>query len=116
MNSLSILLAASSLLVLVLGFFAWQLTSSRPMLGSVIFGSSGFLLAAYYAISHRNTQMIFIIPFFITMIFGGRAVAIFTRSLRGEKELRLPSTLLLGATTVSVAASVAAYLSIAKGF
>ena len=112
-NPLAILLLSSSLLVLVLGFFAWRLTSSRPMLGSVVFGSFGFLLAAYYAVSHRNSQMIFIIPFFVTMIFGGRALAIFTRSLRGERELRLPSTLLIGTTTVSVAASVAAYLSIA---
>ena len=112
MNTLSTILAISSLLVLVLGFYAWQLTSSRPMLGTVMFGTFGFMLAAYYAVSHRNTQMVFIISFFITMIFGGRAIAIFTRSLRGERELRLPSTLLIGATAVSVAASVAAYLSV----
>jgi hypothetical protein len=113
MNSLSILLSASSLVVLVLGFFAWHQTSSRSMLGSVIFGTVGFMLAAFYAASNRNTQMIFVFPFFITMILGGRGIAIFIRSLRGEKELRLPSTLLLGATMVSVVATISAYLSIA---
>ncbi len=113
MNSLSILLSISSLVVLVLGFFAWHLTSSRSLFGSVIFGTFGFMLAAFYAASHRNTQMIFVFPFFITMIFGGRAFAILVRSLRGEKELRLPSTLLIGATTVSLAASLAAYFSLA---
>jgi hypothetical protein len=111
MNITSIFLSFVSLAILLLGLYAWRLTSSRPLIINMLFGSAGFLIAAYGFASGQRSQMCLVIPFFITMLIAGRALGVYWRTyFRGEKELRLPSHLVGAAAAVCMVGTVAAFL------
>ena len=72
-------------------------------------GSIGTLFSAYLLAIGSKTEATFIIPFLVGMLFAGRAIGTAWRSRR-ERELRLPSTLMLAAACGALYASVAAFL------
>src|SRR2546427_13186986 len=106
MNSVAILLICISFAVLALGFSAWKLTSSRSIILNTLLGSMGLLLSAYLVAikipaSDPKHQATFIIPFFVTMLFGGRGGGLWWRS-RKEPELRRVAVLLLAIAGLSL--------------
>lgn len=105
-----VLLLTISLATLVAGFFAWRMTSSRPLLLNILFSSAAILIAAGYAGSRHNLQMSFIMPFLAAMLIAGRGGAFFIRSRRAEPELRAPSLMLLGTAGFALIGAVAAFL------
>jgi hypothetical protein len=109
MNALTILLLTVSLALLVIGFQIWRLTSSRGMLMLTFSGSIGTLFSAYLIAIGSKTEATFIIPFLVGMLFAGRGLGTAWRSRR-EKELRLPSTLMLAAACGALYAGVEAFL------
>jgi hypothetical protein len=112
MNTPSILLSLVSLTTLVLGLYAWRLTSSRPIVFNGLFGSAGFLIVAYGFASRQTSALTLVIPFIITMLLAGRALGFYWRTLfKGEKELRLPSHLMGASAVMSMAGTVVAYMS-----
>ncbi len=113
MNPTAIVLAAVSLATLILGLFAWRLTSSRPLIINMLFGSAGFLISAYGFASKENTPMPLLIPFFITMLLAGRAAGISWRTfVRGEKELLMPSCLVGSAAAMCLAGTIVAFVNL----
>ena len=112
MTAPTILLLLVSFSTLVLGLFAWRLTSSRPLILNMLFGSFAFLIAAY-AIATRNPgQLTVIIPFFASMLLAGRAGGTYWRAFfRGEKELRLPSHFVGIAAVLCVLGTVVAFMN-----
>jgi len=112
MNTTSIVLSLASLTTLILGLYAWRLTSSKPLIINMLFGSAGLLIAAYGFVAGNSSQMTVVIPFFITMLLTGRAVAISWRAYaRGEKELLVPSSLVSGAAMACLAGTIIAYVN-----
>ena len=71
-------------------------------------GSIGTLFSAYLIAVGSKTEAAFIIPFFVGMLFAGRGIGTAWRSRR-ERELRLPSTLMLAAACGALYASVTAF-------
>ena len=113
MNSSSILLVSISFATLLLGLYAWRLTSSKPLILNMLFASAGFLISAYAIAMKQPTQMAFLMPFFVTMLLLGRAGGIYWRTLvRGEKELSLPSHLVGAAALISVVGTFVAYANL----
>ncbi|MEP6670760.1 MAG: hypothetical protein ABJF10_16500 [Chthoniobacter sp.] len=106
-----ILLLTISLAVLLLGGYLWRLTSSRSIFLNTIFGSSCMLLAAYHAASHQRMEWAIMLPFFTTMLFGGRAMGTWWRS-RKDESLRLLAQLMTGIAGLSLTATISAYLSL----
>lgn len=111
MNITAIVLSFVSLATLVLGLFAWRLTSSKPLILNMLFGSASFLIAAYGFASKHEGQMPYIIPFFVTMLLIGRAGGTFWRVfVRGEKELLVPSSLVGTAAVLCIVGTVIAFI------
>jgi len=106
-----ILLLAISLAVLLLGGYLWRITSSRSIFLNTMFGSTCMLLAAYHAASHEKVEWAIMLPFFTTMLFGGRAMGTWWRS-RKDADLRLPAQLMTGVAALSLTATISAYLSL----
>jgi peptidoglycan/LPS O-acetylase OafA/YrhL len=98
MQFLAISHSAVSLATLVMGLFAWRLTSSRSVVFNTVLGSAGLLLAAYLVQSHQSMELSYIIPFLVFALFGGRAIGLGWRS-RKEQDLRSAATL-LGAVSI----------------
>jgi hypothetical protein len=111
MNTTTILLLVISLAVLLLGCYLWRLTSSRSILLNTIFGSICMLLAAYHCAMHSHLDRAVMLPFFTTMLIGGRAIGIWWRS-RKETELRFPAQLLTGVAALSLTATVSVYMNL----
>lgn len=111
MTTTTILLLVISLAVLLLGCYLWRLTSSRSTLLNTIFGSTCMLLAAYHIAAHQRMEWAIVLPFFTTMLFGGRAVGTWWRS-RKDADLRLPAHIMTGVTALSLTATVSAYLAL----
>ncbi len=105
MNALAIFLLLCSVAVLLLGGYLWRLTSSRSTLLNTIFGSACMLLAAFHVAGHRQMTWAVILPFFTTMLFGGRAMGTWWRS-RKDAELRLPARLLTAVAVLSLTATI----------
>jgi hypothetical protein len=105
----SILLIAVSLTVLLLGFQSWRLTGSRAVMLNTLVGSMGLLLSAYAAGFQERNRMACIIPFFVSMLLAGWGLGTLWKS-RSDTALRLPSTLMLIAATVSISAAFVVYL------
>ena len=108
MNAISTLLYCSSFLVLVVGVYAWQLTSSRPLLINVILSSVFLLVGAYTHFHQQSPQLATILPFFGAMLLGGRAIGLIWRS-RKETDLRWPGLLVAGLTAICMTGAVSAY-------
>lgn len=108
MPTISIVLSIASILVLLGGIWAWRLTSSQRLLINVVLSSAFLLIGAYAATRHERPEFTFILPFFATMVLGGRAVGLMWRS-RKEEALLAPGLLLTGCTALCGAGSVMAY-------
>ncbi len=111
MNPLTILLLVVSVAVLLLGSYLWRLTSSRSIFLNTLFGSTCMLVAAYHAASHDKMEWAIMLPFFTTMLFGGRAMGTWWRS-RKEADLRFPAQLMAGVTALSLTATISAYMAL----
>jgi len=113
MNSSVLLLAGVSLGTLLLGLFAWRLTSSKPLILNVLFASAAFLLTAYGIATKQTGQLTFVMPFLVTMLLAGRAMGIYWRSLfKGESDLRIPAHLLGSATVICLLGTYVAFTSL----
>jgi hypothetical protein len=110
MNPTVILLIIVSLAVLLIGCYLWRLTSSRSIMLNTVFGSACMMLSAYHAATHQKMEWAIMLPFFTTMLFGGRAMGTWWRS-RKEADLRLPAQLMTGVAALSLTATISAYLS-----
>jgi hypothetical protein len=108
MTPTTILLLCVSLAVLLLGGYLWHLTSSRSIFINTLFGSTCMLLAAYHCGSHQQMEWAIILPFFTTMLFGGRAAGTWWRC-RKDADLRLPAQLMTAVTALSLTATISAY-------
>lgn len=110
MSASVIFLLSVSLATLVIGLFAWRLTSSKPLILNMLFASVGFLLAAYGVASSQPGELPFVVPFLATMLVGGRALGTYWRAFaKGERELRAPSHLLGVASLMGIAGSAVAF-------
>ncbi len=108
MPTASIVLVASSLIVLVFGFYAWRLTSSRPLIINILLSSAFLLISAYAMTDKSKHDFGFMLAFFATMLCGGRAVAYLWRS-RKETELWLPGLCVSAVTVAALIGTIAAY-------
>lgn len=90
--------SAASLITLILGVFAWRLTSSRSVVFNTLLSSAGLLFAGHFVETQQNIQLSYVIPFLVFALFAGRAIGFGWRS-RAEQELRIPAAL-LGAVSV----------------
>ncbi|MDR3404881.1 MAG: hypothetical protein P4L99_20420 [Chthoniobacter sp.] len=111
MSPTVILLLAVSVAVLLLGGYLWRITSSRSIFLNTMFGSTCMLLAAYHAAYHQKMEWAIMLPFFTTMLFGGRAMGTWWRS-RKDADMVLPAQLMTGVTALSLTATISAYLAL----
>jgi hypothetical protein len=84
------------------------LTSSRAILVNTIFGSLCMLLAAYHCATHIQMEWAVMLPFFATMVFGGRAAGTWWRC-RKEADLRLPAQIMTAVTLLSLTGTLSVY-------
>jgi len=110
MNPTTCILLFISLMVLLLGGWLWQLTSNRSTLVNTLFGTVCLMLAAYHCASHQQMEWAIMLPFFTTMLFGGRAVGTWWRS-RKETDLRLPAQLMTAVAALALTATISAYVA-----
>lgn len=108
MPTVSLVLAAVSFTVLVLGMAAWRLVSSRALMINVFICSIFLLLGAYAATGNERPEFAWILPFFATMLLTGRAYGFLWRS-RKEPELRAPGSFLAVAALLSTIGAIMAY-------
>jgi hypothetical protein len=108
MSNQSILLIAVSLGILVIGYILMRLTSSRSILVNVLVGSMGLLLAALVARTPSRNPIAYVVPFFVSMLFAGRALGTWWTS-RKLAEWRLPSVLMFLAAGASLLASLVVF-------
>jgi hypothetical protein len=108
MNPLSIILAACSLSILVLGIFLRRLTDSRSIFLNCLFGSLFFLFAAYHSVSKAKPELVLVMPFLALMLFLGRTIGTLWR-VRKESELIPLARLLSAATAVCFVGGAAAW-------
>jgi len=106
-----LILLAASLGVLLLGTYLWRITSNRSIFMNTMFGTICMMLAAYHAATHHAVEWAIMLPFFTTMLFGGRAAGTWWRS-RKDSELRLPAQLMAAVAAVALTATVTAYATL----
>jgi hypothetical protein len=106
-----IILLIASLGVLLLGTYLWRLTSSRSIFMHTMFGTICMMLAAYHAAAHHGIEWAIMLPFFTTMLFGGRAMGTWWRS-RKDSALRLPAQLMAAVAAVALTATLTAYATL----
>ena len=112
MNTTVLLLSFISLVTLILGLFAWRLTSSKPLILNMVFTSVAFLLAAYGIATKQPGPLTVIMPFLVTMLLAGRALGIYWRTFfKGELYLRAPAHLLGGAVAICTFGTCVAFLN-----
>lgn len=110
MTPLVILLLAISVTVLIAGTYLWRITGSRSIFLNTMFATIGMMLAAYHVAGQRGIEWAIVLPFFATMLFGGRAIGTWLRS-RKEEQLRLPAQLMAGIAAMTLLATIAVYTS-----
>jgi hypothetical protein len=111
MTPTTLFLLIVSVAVMLLGSYLWRITSSRSILLNTIFGATCMMLAAYHVAFHRQLEWAIILPFFTTMLFGGRAMGTWWRS-RKDATLRLPAQLMGAVTALSLTATLTAYAAL----
>lgn len=109
MTGLSMLLLAVSLGVLALGARLLTVTGNRMVGVNIFFGSMMLLFAAYEATARHQPEWIVTLPFFATMLFGGRALGWWWRTRR-EADWREPAQLITAVTALSLVGTFAAVL------
>ena len=107
MTPLSIVLAVSSLVILIIGVLLKRISDSRSTSMNCFFGSACLLFAAYQSVARTKPEWIFMLPFLAAMLFLGRTLGLWWR-VRKEPELRPHAQLLAVATLVSAIATVTA--------
>jgi len=110
MHALPIVHSIASLLTLIIGLFAWRLTSSRSVIFLAFFGSAALLFSASLVQSGKEAELTFIIPFLVFALFSGRAIGFGVRS-REEIELRMPGILLASISLVALGVAVATFIN-----
>jgi peptidoglycan/LPS O-acetylase OafA/YrhL len=111
MTNLQLILLFDSLAILALGVYIWRLTSSRGVMLITMLGTLGMLMAAAQAQHPPVSASTVIIPFFVTMLFGGRAMGIWWRS-REEKEMRRPARLMSAVAALALGATISAFATL----
>ncbi len=109
MTPLSILLAVSSLLILVLSVFIKRISDSRSSTMNCFFASACLLFAAYQSISHSKPEWILMLPFLSLMLFAGRSLGLWWR-VRKERELLPHARLLSAGFATCLVAAIAAWV------
>ena len=113
MNASVIFLSTVSLGTLLLGLYAWRLTSSRPLILNVLFASTAFLITAYGVASKQSSDLIFVMPFLVTMLLAGRTLGLYWRIFRqGEHQWSVPGHLLGSASVMCLAGTYVAFLNL----
>ena len=112
MNASVIFLYAVSLGTLLLGLSAWRLTGSKPLVVLVLFASSGFLITGYGIAARQSGQLIFVMPYLVTMLLVGRSLGIYWRAyFKGERQLSAPGHLMGAASAMCLAGTCVAFLN-----
>jgi hypothetical protein len=109
MTPLSIVLAASSLVILIIGVLLKRISDSRSTSMNCFFGSACLLFAAYQSMARTKPEWIFMLPFLATMLFLGRTLGLWWR-VRKEPEITPHARLLSVATLVCGIAAVSAWV------
>ena len=110
MDSSTITLACVSLTTLLLGFYAWRLTSSKSIIFNTALSSPCLLLAAYFAQKHEQAGLTYTIPFLVFALFGGRAIGLGLR-VKKEPELYYPTAILGTIAAFALGAAVVVFLA-----
>src|SRR5258708_36043999 len=110
MNTLSLCLIAASLGVLGLGAWLYRITGQHRLMVHTYFGSFALLFAASPAVTHKQPEWSWLMPFFVTMLFGGRTMGAVWRA-RSEEVYREPSRLLCAVTAITLSATLGAYFA-----
>jgi hypothetical protein len=108
MNPLSIVLASSSLGILVLGVFLKRISDSRSTSMNCFFASACLLFAAYQSLARTKPEWVFMLPFLSSMLFLGRTLGLWWRTKK-EPELRPHAQLLTAATSICLVATLSAW-------
>lgn len=118
LSSLAWILILTSFLILVLGSWAYILSSARTLVMNTLFGSICMLFAAYQqeVKIHAQTRAqidahepwTYILPFLVTMLFLGRAIGLAIRS-RKEADWIPSSRIIIALTLVCALATASAY-------
>lgn len=111
MSHITIFLLFVSLSILLLGTYLWRITSNRSVFMNTMFGTISMLLAAYHTATHRQMEWAIMLPFFTTMLFGGRAMGVWWRS-RKDAELRLPAEIMTAVAGLAAVATITAYTAL----
>ena len=109
MTPLSIVLAVSSLLILILGVLLKRISDSRSTSMNCFFASACLLFAAYQSIARSKPEWVFMLPFLSTMLFAGRTLGLWWR-VRKEPELGPHAQLLSVASIICAIATVTAWV------
>ncbi|MEO7931930.1 MAG: TMEM14 family protein [Chthoniobacterales bacterium] len=108
MNSITIVLAVASLIVLVAGLYVWRLTTSKPTLLNILISSAFLLLSSYSMTDVHQKDFGFALAFFAAMLCTGRAGAFLWRSKK-EPELTMPAYYMSGISLVTIISTILAY-------
>ncbi len=111
MSQITIVLLLASLVTLLAGAWAWHLTSSRSILLNTVFGSTALLIAAYEAAARTQPGWAVMLPFFCTMLFGGRFIGLWWRG-RKDAALRLPARLIGSVAALTLTATLMAWWNV----
>jgi hypothetical protein len=112
MNSLVLLLSAVSLATMLLGLFAWRLTSSKPLIVNTLFASAAFLICAYGVSVRQPGPFTVAVPFLVTMLLAGRTLAMYWRGFhKHEQDLLVPGHLMAAATLMGLIGTSASFVS-----
>lgn len=111
MTATALFFLCVSFSILALGGYVWLLTSSRSILLNTIIGVVGMMFAASHASVHKGVEWAVILPFFITMLFGGRAIGTWLRS-RKNSELRLPAQIMAAVAALTLTATLTACVAL----
>src|SRR2546430_12030791 len=109
MNPTVILLLCISLIVLLVGTYAWRLTSSRPVMLNILLSSAFVFIGEYASTNNQRPEFAFMLPFFAAMLCGGYGIGMVWRS-RKEPQLRLPGQILSGIGVLCFVGAMFAYL------
>jgi hypothetical protein len=97
-----------SLAVLIITYFVWRDTSSRPSLFNGIFASLSLLISARLTIAGTQPDMAVGLPVLAGMLLLGRGIGTLLRSRR-EPQLQNAARLWLGGAFASLACAAAVY-------
>ena len=113
MTLTALMLLASSFGILILGGYAWFLTSSRSIVLNTIIGVFCMMFAASHASVREDAEWAVILPFFTTMLFAGRGLGIWLRS-EENVALRRPAQVMAIAAGLALIATITAWVTLTR--